>query len=63
MTTIPAADRTIVVSEKTYLKLEDMAAERRKEFTNPLQKVMITPKSLAQHLLAVAVEANGRRRG
>jgi hypothetical protein len=59
---IPEEDRTIVVSEKTYLKLEDMAAEKRKK-ADEIIKPLITPKSLAQKILAVAVEANGRKRG
>jgi uncharacterized membrane protein len=62
MSTIPEEDRTIVVSEKTYLKLEDMAAEKRKK-ADEIIKPLITPKSLAQKILAVAVEANGRKRG
>jgi hypothetical protein len=44
-----------------YLKLEDMAAEKRKK-ADEIIKPLITPKSLAQKILAVAVEANGRKR-
>ena len=59
--TIPVEVRRLVISEKTYLGLEDMAAEKRKK-ADEIIKPLITPKSLAQKILAVAVEANGRKR-
>ena len=59
--TIPVEVRRLVISEKTYLGLEDMAAEKRKK-ADDIIKPLITPKSLAQKILAVAVEANGRKR-
>jgi hypothetical protein len=59
--TIPVEDRRLVISEKTYLALEDMAAEKRKK-ADEIAKPLITPKSLAQHILAVAVESNRRKR-
>jgi len=63
LTAIPEADRTLIIAEKTYLWLEDKAASERKKIKNPLLKRLRTPKSVAQKILAVAVEANGRRRG
>jgi hypothetical protein len=62
MTSIPAEDRCLIIPEVIYLKLEDMAAEKRKK-ADEIIKPLITPKSLAQKILAVAVEANGRKRG
>jgi hypothetical protein len=60
--TIPVEDRRLIIPESVYLKLEDMAAEKRKK-ADEIIKPLITPKSLAQKILAVAVEANGRKRG
>ena len=51
---IPVEDRRIVIPENVYLALEDMAAEKRKK-ADDFVKPMITPKSLAQKILAVAV--------
>ena len=51
---IPVEDRRIVIPEVVYLRLEDMAANERKKTSNPLVKEMITPKSLAQKILALA---------
>jgi hypothetical protein len=59
--TIPVEVRRLVISEKTYLGLEDMAAEKRKK-ADDIIKPLITPKSLAQKILAVAVEQNARKR-
>jgi hypothetical protein len=59
--TIPLEDRQLIISESTYLGLEDMAAEKRKK-ANEIQKPLITPKSLAQKILALAVEADRRKR-
>jgi hypothetical protein len=59
--TIPVEDRRLIIPESVYLALEDMAAEKRKkaeEYVKPL----ITPKSLAQKILALAVEADRRKR-
>lgn len=61
MTSIPAENRCLIIPEVIYLKLEDMAAEKRKK-ADEIIKPLITPKSLAQKILAVAVEANGRKR-
>ena len=52
---IPVEDRRIVIPDKIYLALEDLAADERKKVKNPLLKAMITPKSLAQSMLAAAV--------
>jgi len=54
--TIPESDRTLIIAEKTYLWLEDKAASERKKIKNPLLKQLRTPKSVAQKILAVAVE-------
>lgn len=55
MEKIPVEDRRIVIPEGVYLLLEDMAANERKKTVNPVIKEMITPKSLAQKILSVAV--------
>ena len=60
--TIPVEDRRIVIPDKVYLRLEDIAANERKKNDNPVIKAMITPKSVAQKILAVAVEQGGRKR-
>ena len=63
MTTIPESDRTLIIPEKVYLALEDIAFGKRKKESVPLIKAMITPKSVAQKILAVAVEqGKGRKR-
>lgn len=54
-TVIPAEDRRIVIPENVYLGLEDIAANERKKNDNPVIKAMITPKSVAQKILSVAV--------
>jgi hypothetical protein len=54
-------DYHLIISEKTYLGLEDIAAEKRKK-ADEIIKPMITPKSVEQKLLALAVEANRRKR-
>ena len=60
---IPVEDRRIVIPDKVYLALEDIAANERKKNNNPVIKAMITPKSVAQKILAVAVEqGNWRKR-
>jgi hypothetical protein len=59
--TIPVELRRLVISESTYLGLEDIAAEKRKT-ADEIIKPLITPKSIAQKLLALAVEANRRKR-
>mgnify|MGYP001263638389 CR=1 FL=1 len=59
--TIPVEDRRLIIPESVYLKLEDMAAEKRKK-ADEIIKPLITPKSLAQKILAVAVEQNSRKR-
>lgn len=56
---IPQEERRITIPEKVYLALEEIAANERKKTTNPLIKEMITPKSLAQNLLASAVKKRG----
>ena len=58
---IPVEDRRLIIPESVYLKLEDMAAEKRKK-ADDIIKPLITPKSLAQKILAVAVEQNARKR-
>jgi hypothetical protein len=58
---IPVEDRRLIIPESVYLKLEDMAAEKRKK-ADEIIKPLITPKSLAQKILAVAVEQNARKR-
>ena len=57
---IPVEDRRLLISEKTYLILEDMAAEERKT-ASEISKPLITPKSTAQHILAVATELYQKR--
>jgi len=52
---IPQEERRITIPENVYLVLEDIAADERKKVKNPLLKAMITPKSLAQSMLAAAV--------
>jgi hypothetical protein len=58
---IPVEDRRLIIPESVYLKLEDMAAEKRKK-ADEIIKPLITPKSLAQKIIAVAVEQNARKR-
>lgn len=58
---IPVEDRRLIIPESVYLKLEDMASEKRKK-ADEIIKPLITPKSLAQKLLAGAVEQNARKR-
>lgn len=53
---IPVEDRRLIIPEKVYLGLEDMAANERKKIKVDVIKAMITPKSLAQKLLATTVE-------
>ena len=48
--------RRLDIPLKVYLILEDMAMEERKKVDNELIKAMITPKSLAQHILAEATQ-------
>jgi hypothetical protein len=60
---IPVEDRRIVIPDKVYLALEDIAANERKKNNNPVIKAMITPKSVAQKILAVAVEQGKVKRG
>jgi hypothetical protein len=57
--TIPVEDRRLIISESTYLGLEDIAAEKRKK-ADDIIKPMITPKSVAQKILALAVERQRR---
>ena len=52
--TIPVEDRRLIISEPTYLVLEEIAAEERKT-ASEISKPLITPKSTAQHILVVAV--------
>jgi len=61
MICIPLEDRQLIISESTYLGLEDMAAEKRKK-ADEIIKPLITPKSVAQKILALAVEADRRKR-
>ena len=64
--TIPVEDRRLVIPESVYLVLEDMAAAERKKNNNPVIKEMITPKSVAQKILAVAAKRGhyvGKKRG
>lgn len=58
---IPVEDRRIVIPEIVYLGLEELAASERKKVDNPVIKAMITPKSVAQKILAVAVEKVQKR--
>jgi len=60
MQLIPLEDRQLIIPESIYLGLEDIAAEKRKK-ADELIKPLITPKSVAQKLLALAVEANRRK--
>jgi hypothetical protein len=53
---IPVEDRRIVIPDKVYLGLEEFAASERKKTKNPVIQEMITPKSLAQKILAMAVQ-------
>ena len=55
---IPVEDRRLVIPESVYLALEDIAAEKRK-VADEISKPLITPKSLAQHILSVAVKKRG----
>lgn len=57
--TIPVEDRRLIIPEKVYLILENMAAEERKT-ASEISKPLITPKSTAQHILAVATERHKR---
>ena len=57
---IPVEERRIIIPEKVYLALEELAANERKKNSNPVIKAMITPKSVAQKILAVAVEPKNR---
>lgn len=59
--TILVEDRRLVIPEGVYLALEDMAAERRKT-VDEIIKPLITPKSVAQKILALAVAADKRKR-
>jgi uncharacterized membrane protein len=59
--TIPVEDRRLIIPESVYLALEDMAAEKRKN-ADEIIKPLITPKSVAQKILALAVEADRRKR-
>ena len=66
MEKIPVEDRRIVIPEMVYLRLEDMAADERKKTDNPVVKAMITSRSMAQKILAVAVDQTrgvGRKQG
>ena len=66
MEKIPVEDRRIVIPEMVYLRLEDMAADERKKTDNPVVKAMITSRSMAQKILAVAVDEKrgvGRKQG
>ena len=66
MEKIPVEDRRIVIPERVYLRLEDMAADERKKTDNPVIKAMITSRSMAQKILAVAVDqkrGDGRKQG
>ena len=56
---IPQDERRITLPEDVYLGLEEMAAAERKKVSNPLIKELITPKSLAQKLIASAVKRFG----
>jgi uncharacterized membrane protein len=51
---IPQEERRITIPEGVYLALEDMAANERKKTDNEVIKALITPKSLAQKILAMA---------
>ncbi len=58
--TIPESDRTLIIPERVYFALEDMAADERKKVKGKgvienLKRSMITPKSLAQQMLAKGV--------
>ena len=53
---IPVEDRRLIIPENVYLGLEDMAANERKKVKQEVIKAMITPKSLAQHIIANAVK-------
>jgi len=53
---IPVEDRRLIIPDKVYLALEDMAANERKKVKDEVIKAMITPKSLAQHIIANAVK-------
>ena len=59
MTEIPESDRTLVLSSKLYLALEDWASEERKKTKEPLIKELITPLSLAQKLISVQCRKAG----
>jgi hypothetical protein len=56
---IPVEDRRLVIPEKVYLGLEDMAAKRRKK-ADDIIKPLITPKSVAQKILALAVSREAK---
>ena len=51
---IPVEERRLIIPEDVYLRLEDMAAEKRKT-ADDIAKPLITAKSTAQHILAVGV--------
>ena len=56
---IPTTTRTLIIPEHTYLLLEECAADLRKKQDNELLKELITPLSVAQRLIVVALEKRG----
>jgi hypothetical protein len=56
---IPQEERRITIPEDVYLNLEMMAAQERQNAPNIVIKAMITPKSLAQKILATATSRKG----
>ena len=52
---IPDSDRTPILPERVYLRLEDMAADERKKEKNPLVRDMKTRRALAQRVLKEGV--------
>lgn len=53
---IPQEERRITIPEDVYIGLDVMAANERKKTPNEVIKAMITPKSLAQKILATSVK-------
>jgi len=57
---IPQEERRITIPENVYLGLEEIAANERKKIKEEIIKAMITPKSLAQNILANTVKRGVR---
>lgn len=56
---VPQDQRRLTISEETYLALVEYAKVEKKRMDNPLIAEMITPLSLAQHILQNEVQKRG----